>query len=404
MRRRCLALVPFLIPACSAAQNLGGDHGFDGGAPDGSIATSADLQAGDDGGVVSPADGAPSGSSEQRRVALGREFSCAITAAGGARCWGNNYYGQLGNRRSREDGSRTPVDVNGLPSGVAGITARYDHACAWTKAGAASCWGAGSNGKLGTSASESSIPVGVVGLGTGVLSVAAGRDHSCALVAGGKVKCWGSNGSGQIGNGAAGYENNPPTDVAPLGPASAIATGADHGCAIVGGKVSCWGSNSNDQLGTPQTTNAPTPVEVPGLTGAVDISSTAYATCVLNAGGDVKCWGAQMGSATLAAWTPMQLVALAPGGEFHLCGITSAGALRCWGHNYNGQFGDGTPTGTGPSGPSGLAVVAAAGGEDHTCAITTAGVAKCWRGNNFMQLGNATTSPDSYSPHDVTGW
>ncbi len=74
---------------------------------------------------------------------------------------------------------------------VVQLSARGDHACVVTSAGAAKCWGWNSAGQLGggplTSREAASD---VVGLSSGAVRVAAGLGpHSCAIVSGGSVKC-----------------------------------------------------------------------------------------------------------------------------------------------------------------------------------------------------------------------
>lgn len=141
----------------------------------------------------------------------GARHMCAVQN-GAAKCWGQNAQGQLGNNSVIS--SSVPVAVQGLATGVVAVTANGFHSCALTSAGGVKCWGANDRGQLGaTVAMQSLIPVDVTGLTSGVKSITAGGYHTCAVTTAGRIKCWGSNDVGELGNGTTGGQNAMPGDV-----------------------------------------------------------------------------------------------------------------------------------------------------------------------------------------------
>ena len=243
---------------------------------------------------------------------------------------------------------------------------------------------------------------------TGVSAqVEAGGFHSCALTAAGQAFCWGNN-RGQLGDGTA-PDRYVPTAVAGGLTFAALSAGDGATCGLTPtGAAYCWGFNSGGQLGDGTTTDrfSPTPV-AGGVTFAALSAGNNGAgghTCGVTTSGAAYCWGhngnGQLGDGTTTdrlVPTPVAggvtFAALSAGGQ-HTCGVTPSGAAYCWGFNGAGGLGDGTTTQrlvpTLVAG--GVTFAALSAGEAHTCGVTQTSAAYCWGFNASGELGDGTTT------------
>ena len=366
--------------------------------------------------IQSSGDAAPS--SLRNRVAAGGFHSCYLFNTGAVKCWGANYYGQLGDETT--DDRTSPVAVSGLSSGVAAITTGKYHSCALLNSGAVRCWGGNEFGQLGDGTTvDRSSPVAVSGLSSGVVAITGGGTHTCALLNTGAVNCWGENWAGQLGDETT-VDRSSPTAVSGLSSGVVAITGGRYfTCALLNSRaVKCWGENYGGQLGDETTVDRSSPVAVSGLpSGVLAISAGGYHACALLNSGAVKCWGenfyGQLGDGTTdnqrsspAAVSGLSsgVVAISAGFE-HTCALLNAGAVKCWGDNEYGEVGDETTVNrSSPVDVSGLSsgVLSVTAGRWHNCAVLTSGVLKCWGDNENGQLGDGTNL-DSSIPVIVSG-
>jgi len=84
-------------------------------------------------------------------------------------------------------------------------------------------------------------------------------------------------------------------------------------------------------------------------------------------------------------------------GSAHTCAVFSAGTVKCWGENSNGQLGYGsTATRSTAVQVKGITdAVSVDAGTDYTCAVLSTGAIVCWGLNDSGQLGDGVTNHGS---------
>jgi alpha-tubulin suppressor-like RCC1 family protein len=247
------------------------------------------------------------------QVAAGHNHTCVLKTNGAVYCWGENDHGQLGDNTDTK--KHIPVQVKGVEgkdylTNVIQVAAGGHHTCALKTDGTIYCWGDNYYGQLGDNTNTNRYtPVQVKGVGgegylTDITQISAGGANTCALKTDRTVYCWGLNDFGQLGDNA---NTNRYTPVQVKGvdgegyltDITQISAGGYHTCALkTNGAVYCWGNNSFGQLSDNTDINRYTPVQVKGvggegyLTDITQISAGGYHACVLKTNGAVYCWGA----------------------------------------------------------------------------------------------------------------
>ena len=358
------------------------------------------------------------------QVSAGGSHTCAVVD-GSAKCWGDGAQGRLGHneRAGRTAPKTTPTQVDGLTSGVTYISAGLSaftgpegvksHTCALVNGGAF-CWGDNSFGQLGDDTkTQRNAPVQVHGLTTGVTEISVGGLHTCAVM-NGRAFCWGDGNLGVLGRGNNSSSNTPVRVDNLTSGVTQISAGIAHTCAVMDGRAFCWGDGPPGKLGHNEGNGKggkSRPTQVYGLTSRVtQISASAGSgqdvhTCAVMNGG-AWCWGAggqgQLGNGGDSnAVSPQEVRGLTSGvtqisaGGLHTCAVMNGGAW-CWGAGGQGQLGNGGDSdAVSPQEVNGLTtgVTQISAGDNHTCAVVN-GRVKCWGNSTNTRLGDGQLSGD----------
>jgi len=206
-------------------------------------------------------------------IAAGGAHTCALMIGGGVRCWGSNSQGQLGDGTKDDDPVPHPLPPSAdIAGGFAAVSTGDSHTCALTTAGGVRCWGNNGNAQLGIGTYDTVLSPPTTDVLSGVKQVVASNLFSCALMTSGGVRCWGYNGLGAIGDETEiQVDRRNPASVDILTGAASLAGGGAHTCALMtSGGVRCWGANDFGQLGdgmAPVFALTPPDRDLPGFKG-----------------------------------------------------------------------------------------------------------------------------------------
>lgn len=295
-----------------------------------------------------------------------------------------------------------------IPAALLAISSGGKHTCALNTAGAAYCWGENGLGDLGDGTTTvRRSPVAVLG-GLTFSSISAEHDLSCAITTAGALYCWGS--------GALFGPATSPTAAAPGITFASISTNSNHMCGVAtDGTGYCTGFNTFGMLGSGQSQAAlPRSATFLPLAGGLrwkQIETSTNGTCGITSAGALHCWGEigpLTGGADAASWshTPVLITnavafdSLSPSmNQTTVCGLLAGGEAYCVGSGL-AEFG-------GTAGATPLTPVRVGGTNtfkslahfgDNLCAVASSNALYCWGNNGRGQLGQGSAPGQSTTP------
>lgn len=255
------------------------------------------------------------------------------------------------------DGAIQCVGANRYGEGV-DIRTRFDHfasgvatdspSCGLDIEGQPRCWGTFSRLLRRTPARPPEGPLEAIDVG---------YDFLCAISEEGRIRCIGSDSDSEA-------------DVDDERAFIDLSVGHDHFCAIdADNELFCEGSNQPFS-GLPTAPRRPLPdgdrKAEPPEGDFSQLSAGTDHTCGVTTDGAIRCWGSSIPQLRPPKTAHGRFEKVAAG-HAHTCGLTESGRLLCWGADDFGQT----------DAPNG-AFVEPAAGHSHTCAIDDSGDMVCW--------------------------
>lgn len=223
--------------------------------------------------------------------------TCAIKTTGHLFCWGRDNYGGVGDGGGQGD-TGVPVEVAGLSNDWQEVSAGLTHVCARNTANRLRCWGQDFFGQVGDDEARvnRTVPTPVAGDPATWASVAAAESHTCATTTSGRLFCWGRDHLGQLAApGQDTADRGTPTEVQQSRTDwdDVSSGGFAHTCATrTSGLLYCWGQTWRAALGRKIPYELQfTPLKVLGFTDWADVTAGLATTCALRTNGLLYCWG-----------------------------------------------------------------------------------------------------------------
>lgn len=313
---------------------------------------------------------------EARFVELvaGARQTCGRTAGNSIYCWGDATTGGVGRGSGTPHAVSSPQRIAGDPQ-IVQLSSGYTHVAGLTDDGRVLSFGNNFSGQVGDgtfgienfrfspTAAETEMRFASVG---------AGNDHTCALTGGGNVWCWGRNDVPII---LSEEPMHPEVFPVPIVQGEVrferITGGEKNTCALdPEGVLYCWGGNEFRHAGASDAEPfLYEPRRVEGAPRFERIRAANNYACGITAEAEAFCWGrnglGELGiEETLEdrcleidqipctsvpmrvqgghRWAELDLMGNHPNHPT-TCGVTTDGALYCWGSNVDGKLGIGRP-------------------------------------------------------------
>ena len=253
-----------------------------------------------------------------------------------------------------------------------------------------------------------------------------GSDVVIARRRSGQLYTWGNNAHGNLGRDTGGSASATPAEAILIDDASQVDITTYVACAVRSslGQVWCWGSDSFGRSGdgverrdgfTPEpVVRVEVATEVP-LENISQVATYQDGGCALQTDGDVWCWGIIPGTGmqfpVANQITEISNATHLSCGTSHCCAVVTAGAVRCWGNNAQGQLGNGMTGGSSATpvtvetadGNPLLGATAVSTSRYSSCALLSSGAVTCWGIGNELGDGTGTSRDHAGTPTLVQG-